>query len=150
MLFSPLVAVLLMTLAQPSHEVTTFDDDTMETLLNDGGVGLAMSYAPVWNFGQPQNQAGYSPPCYPTWAFEGSPTTNDTYDLAHQTPGAGLCPYPDVGCSCRNPGVPVGTEAPPFPIYYTYERCSSTEVRVLYNLFYEKDGASGAIKTGHP
>ncbi|EPS34974.1 hypothetical protein PDE_09939 [Penicillium oxalicum 114-2] len=118
----------------------------MTSLLNLGGVDLADRYAPMWFFGQAMNQ----PPCYPTWAFSGSPSTPDIYDSAHQTPAAPQCEYPDVGCHCRNPGVGIGNRGPAFPVYYTYQRCSDTEVRVAYNLFYEKDGAKvGAIETGH-
>lgn len=142
-----LSAALGAAMASTALAVTSISDDEMTSLLNAGGVDLANRYAPLWFFGQAMNQ----PPCYPTWAFGGSPTTPDTYDLAHQTPPAPQCEYPDVGCNCRNPGVPIGNPGPAFPIYYTYERCNDTEVRVVYNLFYEKDGAEVAdlIDTGH-
>ncbi|KAF4262822.1 hypothetical protein CNMCM8812_000305 [Aspergillus fumigatus] len=118
----------------------------MSKLLSQGGVELADRYAPLWFFGQAQKQ----PPCYPTWAFGGSPTSSDIYDDAHKTPPAPQCEYPNVGCRCRNPGVGIGNRGPPFPIYFTYKRCSDTEVRVVYNLFYEKDGADViGIETGH-
>jgi hypothetical protein len=46
--------------------------------------------------------------------------------------------------------VGIGNRGPAFPIYFTYKRCSDTEVRVVYNLFYEKDGAEViGIETGH-
>ncbi|PIG69109.1 hypothetical protein AARAC_009581 [Aspergillus arachidicola] len=127
--------------------VTQITDDDMTSLLNQGGAELADRYAPMWFFGQALNQ----PPCYPTWAFGGSPTSNDVYDSSHKTPAAAQCEYPDVGCKCRNPGVAIKNRAPDFPIYYTFKRCSDTEVRVAYNLFYEKDGAKviGVIDTGH-
>ncbi|KAJ5602357.1 hypothetical protein N7537_005313 [Penicillium hordei] len=121
-------------------------DDEMDSLLDAGSVDLAHRYAPMWFFGQALNQ----PPCYPTWTYGGSPNTADVYDDAHRTPGAPQCDYPDVGCSCRNPGVGIGNPGPAFPVYYTYQRCSDTEVRVVYNLFYEKDGAEFiGIDTGH-
>lgn len=150
MLFKYSYGILFACFTSRISAVTTFNDDLMEGFLNEGGAGLAISYGPVWNFGQPK-LPGYSPPCYPTWAF-GGPTAalNDTYSRDYQTPGAPLCPYPDVGCECRNPGTPIGTEGGPFPIYYTYNRCSASEVRVIYNVYYEKDGASGTIDTGHP
>lgn len=127
--------------------VTQITDDNMASLLSQGGAELADRYAPMWFFGQALNQ----PPCYPTWAFGGSPTSNDVYDSSHKTPAAAQCEYPDVGCKCRNPGVAINNRAPDFPIYYTFKRCSDTEVRVAYNLFYEKDGAKviGVIDTGH-
>ncbi|KAJ5500826.1 Necrosis inducing protein [Penicillium fimorum] len=121
-------------------------NEEMGSLLEAGGLDLADRYAPMWFFGQAQDQ----PPCYPTWAFGGSPETPDVYDDAHKTPGVGACEYPDVGCNCRQPGVDAGNPGPQFPIYYTYQQCTDSEVRVAYNLFYEKDGANfGAIKTGH-
>jgi hypothetical protein len=94
-------------------------------------------------------QALYQPPCYPTWAFSGSLSSPDIYDAAHQTKPAPQCQYPDVGCKCRNPGVPIGNQSPEFPIYYSAKKCNATEVRVAYNLYYEKDGAEvGFIQTG--
>ncbi|OQE35404.1 hypothetical protein PENCOP_c013G07540 [Penicillium coprophilum] len=132
-----------------ASQVTAFSqitNDEMSSLLETGGLDLADRYAPMWFFGQAQNQ----PPCYPTWAYGGSPDTGDIYDDAHKTPGVGPCEYPDVGCNCRQPGVDIGNPGPQFPVYYTYQQCSDTEVRVAYNLFYEKDGANfGVIKTGH-
>ncbi|PYH90093.1 hypothetical protein BO71DRAFT_335198 [Aspergillus ellipticus CBS 707.79] len=119
----------------------------MNAFLDQGAVELADRYAPLWFFGQALDH----PPCYPTWAFGGSPPTPDTYDTAHKTPAAPQCEYPDVGCKCRKPGVDRGNPGPAFPIYYTFERCNETEVRVVYNLFYEKDGAEvlDLINTGH-
>lgn len=139
--------LLLPTLAaRLTAAATQLSDDEMTSLLNAGGVELADRYAPIWFFGQAQKQ----PPCYPTWAFGGSPSTPDVYDSAHKTPPAPQCQYPDVGCKCRNPGVGIGNPGPAFPIYYTYKRCSDTEVRVVYNLFYQKDGAEVVgIETGH-
>ncbi|KAG2026395.1 hypothetical protein GB937_001905 [Aspergillus fischeri] len=132
--------------ARLAAAVTQITDNEMSNLLSQGGVELADRYAPLWFFGQAQNQ----PPCYPTWAFGGSPTSSDIYDDAHKTPAAPQCDYPNVGCRCRNPGVGIGNRGPAFPIYFTYKRCSDTEVRVVYNLFYEKDGAEViGIDTGH-
>ena len=140
------IPVLLGILAPKVSAVTSISDGQMTSFLNTGALDLARMYGPVWFFGQSQNQV----PCYPTWAFGGSPTTNDTYDALHKTAAAPQCQYPNVGCSCRNPGVPIGNQGPAFPIYYTYQRCNDTEVRVAYNLFYQKDGAQfGTIATGH-
>lgn len=137
---------ILTGLAVAVAAVTQITDNEMTSLLDAGGVDLANRYAPLWFFGQALNE----PPCYPTWAFGGSPTTPDIYDAAHRTPAAPQCEYPDVGCHCRNPGVTIGNPGPAFPVYYTYERCNDTEVRVVYNLFYEKDGAVFlGIQTGH-
>lgn len=77
----------------------------------------------------------------PTWAYQGTPSTPDTYETSHRTPAASRCNYPDVGCNCRNPGVAIGNPSPPFPIYYTYRQCNDGDIRVSLNLFYEKDGA---------
>lgn len=135
-------AVLLST----AMAVTPISDSDMSNYLAAGGAKLAYLYAPIWFFGQALNE----PPCYPDWAFGGSPTSPDIYDTAHQTPAAPQCQYPDVGCNCRNPGVALSNPGPPFPIYYSFEQCNSSEVRVAYNLFYQKDGAEfGLIQTGH-
>lgn len=136
----------LLALAATACAVTSVSNDQMSTWLNAGGVDLANAYAPIYFFGQSQNQ----PPCIPDWAFDGTPDTPDTYDAAHMTPPAPQCQYPNVGCNCRQPGVAIGNPAPAFPIYYSYTQCNATEVRVAYNLFYQKDGAkAGAIATGH-
>ncbi|KAF4763816.1 hypothetical protein HAV15_000095 [Penicillium sp. str.  len=141
-----LEASLAVLVASHVAALSQITDDEMGSLLDAGGVDLAHRYAPMWFFGQALNQ----PPCYPTWTYGGSPNTPDVYDDAHRTPGAPQCDYPDVGCNCRNPGVGIGNPGPAFPVYYTYQRCSDTEVRVVYNLFYEKDGAEFiGIDTGH-
>lgn len=133
-------------LASSVAAVTQITDDDMNSLLDAGGADLANLYAPLWFFAQAEDQ----PPCYPTWAFSGSPDTPDTYDNASKTPAAAQCDYPNVGCNCRNPGVDTGNPGPAFPVYYTFQQCNETEVRVVYNLFYEKDGATfGVIETGH-
>lgn len=131
-------------LASTALAATSISDEEMTSMLNAGGVELAVRYAPMWFFGQALNQ----PPCYPTWAFSGSPTTPDVYDLEHQTAPAPQCDYPDVGCDCRNPGVPINNPGPAFPIYFSYRKCNDNEVRVAYNLFYEKDGATVSISLG--
>ena len=106
--------------------VTPISDSDMNDLLNEGGVSLAMKAAPMFFFGQALNE----PPCIPTFA-----TRN-----GQQTPSAALCDWPDTGCNCRTPGVPIGNPSPSFPIYYSYEKCTDRSIRVQYSLFYEKDG----------
>ncbi|UQC87806.1 uncharacterized protein CLUP02_13326 [Colletotrichum lupini] len=115
--------------------VTSISDTQMTTLLNEGGVGLAMAAQPMWFFGQAMNR----PPCIPTHAV-----VNE-----QQTPGAELCEWPDAGCNCRKPGVGIGNPAPDFPVYYSYSKCNDNEVRVAYNLFYEKDGFTPSGVFGH-
>lgn len=89
-------------------------------------------------------------PSYPTWAFSGSLSAPDTYLPQFQTAPGAQCQYPDVGCNSRNPGVPKGQQSPEFPIYFTWSRCGENEVRVVYNLYYQKDGATFLfIETGH-
>ncbi|KAK5992568.1 hypothetical protein PT974_05981 [Cladobotryum mycophilum] len=87
--------------------ITPISDSDMGNLLNAGGVDLAMKAQPMWFFGQAMNR----PPCIPTSAL----TSNN-----QQTPSAGLCAYPDVGCGCRTPGVSIGNPSPSFPVYYSY------------------------------
>lgn len=113
-------------LASMAAAVTPISDSDMNNLLNAGGVDLALRAQPMWFFGQAMNQ----PPCIPTFA-----TQNGV-----QTPSAPLCAYPNVGCSCRTPGVGISNPSPSFPTYYTYQKCSDTNIRVQYSLFYEKDG----------
>lgn len=134
-------------LASTTWAVTSISDDDMTRYLNNGAVDLAFMYAPMWFFGQAMDQ----PPCYPVWAFNGNVSTPDVYDVANPTPPAPQCEYPDVGCGCRQPDVPIGNSGPAFPIYYTFKQCNSTEVRVVYNLFYQKDGAEvvDLVDTGH-
>lgn len=134
-------------MASAAFAVTSISDDDMTGYLNDGAADLAFLYAPMWFFGQAMDQ----PPCYPVWAFSGNVSTPDVYDSDHQTPPAAQCEYPDVGCGCRLPDVPIGNAGPEFPIYYTFTQCNSSEVRVAYNLFYQKDGAKvvDLVNTGH-
>lgn len=116
--------------------VTSISDGTMTGLLNAGGVDLALAAAPMWFFGQALNQ----PPCYPTSATDSG---------GGQTPAAGLCAWPNAGCGCRNPGVGIGNAGPSFPVYYSYQKCTDGEVRVAYNLFYQKDGFTPNGLFGH-
>ncbi|KAL8829941.1 MAG: hypothetical protein Q9170_005962 [Blastenia crenularia] len=122
----------------------------MRNYLESDHAGLARLNAPVFFFGQNEHQ----PPCpisIPTWAYQGSPTTPDIYDKNHQTKPAKRCMYSNVGCDCRKPDISIGHAAPEFPVYYTLRKCSDTEVRVTFNLFYEKDGAiCFAIGPVHP
>lgn len=124
-------------LAATASAVTPISDSDMSQMLNEGGVSLAMKAQPMFFFGQAMKQ----PPCIPTFA-----TTPD----GKQVPSSRLCEYPDVGCECRNPGVGIGNPSPSFPIYYSYQKCSDTSVRVAYNLFYTKDGSEPNKVFGHP
>lgn len=116
--------------------VTSISDSAMNGLLDAGGVDLAVAAAPMFFFGQALNQ----PPCYPMAA---------TNDAGAQTPAAGLCAWPNAGCGCRTPGVGIGNAGPSFPVYYSYSKCNDGEVRVVYNLFYEKDGFIPDVVFGH-
>jgi hypothetical protein len=141
------MSALVAALASNALAATSISNDEMNGFLTGNAVDLAVMYAPMWFFGQAMNQ----PPCYPVWAFSGNVSTPDTYDAAHQTPPAPQCEYPDVGCGCRQPDVAIKSPGPAFPIYYTFRQCNDAEVRVVYNLFYQKDGAEVAevIATGH-
>ncbi len=120
-----------------SAAAATLSDGDMKGLLNAGGVQLAVDAAPMWFFGQALNQ----PPCYPTWALGGG---------GGQVASGGLCAWRDAGCNCRRPGVGIGNQGPSFPVYFSYRRCGDAEVRVAYNLFYEKDGFTPDKVFGHP
>lgn len=119
--------------------LTVYDDQTMQGWLNNGGAQLAIQAAPMFFFGQAMNR----PPCYPTTAVTISG------NVAYQAASAGLCAWPDTGCNCRNPGIAINNYGPTFPTYYTYQQCNSREVRVAYNLFYEKDGFTPSGSGGH-
>ncbi|KXH29517.1 hypothetical protein CSIM01_06250 [Colletotrichum simmondsii] len=93
--------------------VTSISETQMTSLLNEGGVGLAMAAQPMWFFGQAMNR----PSCIPTHAVVNG----------QQTPGAQLCEWPDAVCNCRKPGVGIGNPAPDFPVYYSYSKCNDNE-----------------------
>ncbi|KAF9886476.1 hypothetical protein FE257_011383 [Aspergillus nanangensis] len=143
----PSLLITSLAATHPVTAVTRLADDAMRQFLHEGGVELAYRYAPLWYFGEWASHH----PCYPTWAFRGSSAAADVYDDAHKTVPAAQCEYPNVGCNCRNPSVGSGNPGPEFPVYFTVRRCNDTDVRVVYNLFYEKDGAEvlGVIDTGH-
>ncbi|KAK0735216.1 hypothetical protein B0T26DRAFT_747031 [Lasiosphaeria miniovina] len=111
-------------------------DTAMAVLLAGDGVDLALAAAPMWLFSEALRQV----PCYPTHATDAD---------GQQTPSAALCSYPKTGCNCRNPGVLRNHAGPPFPIYYSVRRCDLAEVRVAYNIFFEKDGCSPDVLGGH-
>lgn len=128
----------LLALAGAAWAVTPLSDGAMNGFLSSDAVGLAMAAQPMWFFGQAMNQ----PPCYPTHAVNPS--------SGAQTPRGGLCGWPNAGCNCRTPGVAIGNAGPSFPIYYSFKRCRDDEVRVAYNVFYEKDGFTPDGIFGHP
>ncbi|KAK0631498.1 hypothetical protein B0T14DRAFT_532226 [Immersiella caudata] len=116
---------------------TPVDDKKMTKMLKAGGATLALAAQPMWFFGEAMGH----PSCYPTSA---------TDVQGSQTPSVDLCMYPDTGCGCRQAGVKAGKPGPSFPVYYSFKQCNATEVRVAYNLFYEKDGCKPNGLNGHP
>ncbi|KAF2841540.1 hypothetical protein M501DRAFT_990044 [Patellaria atrata CBS 101060] len=135
MFYSTRKIMALATMITSAISVTPVSDSLMTTMLNDGGVGLALAAAPMWFFGQALNQ----PPCYPTWAIQNG----------QQTSPAATCGWPNTGCNCRKPGVAIGNPGPNFPVYYSYNKCNDNEVRVAYNIFFEKDGFNPNPGNGH-
>lgn len=129
------ILTVVLVLLRLGQAVTPIPDGKMTDLLNAGGVQLARAAQPMWFFGQSQNQ----PPCYPAWAVW----------RGQQSPGGEPCNFPDVGCNCRHPGINIGNPGPEFPIYYTYNKCNSNEIRVAYNIFFEKDGYAFLGLAGH-
>ncbi|TWU76328.1 hypothetical protein ED733_005946 [Metarhizium rileyi] len=123
-------------LAATAFATTPISDADMENLLDAGGVGLALRAQPMFLIGQ----AVGKPPCIPSWAI-----VNGT-----QASASKLCSWPDSGCDCRNPGVPLGNPLPSFPVYFSFSRCGDAAVRVAYNLFYTKDGFVPNKIFGHP
>lgn len=85
----------------------------------------------------------------PTWAYQGTPMRNDSYEPSRRTKPSKRCNYSNVGCECRKPGPDIVNRTPEFPLYFTIRKCSTTEIRVTLNLFYEKDGAICYPDTTH-
>jgi hypothetical protein len=129
-------AIALWALASTTTSTTPIPDAIMTDWLGRGGVQLALAAQPMFLMGQ---AVGY-PPCMPTFA------TRD----GKQAVSSPLCAWPDSGCYCRNPGVPLGNPLPSFPVYFSYLRCGDAEVRVAYNLFYTTDGFVPNKIFGHP
>ena len=127
----------------------------MTTLLASDHLTIAKNNAPVFFFGEVAfEQPPYPkyPPCMPVWAYGGgNPLGPDTYSSDKRTPPVARCGGQDVGCNCRNPPPPVGQASGAFPTYYTVKTCSGNsppDIRVNYNIFYQKDGTSPG-KLGH-
>ena len=127
----------------------------MTTYLTSDHLSIAKNNAPVFFFGEASIQLVPSPvypPCIPVWAYGGgNPLGPDTYQSDKRTPPVARCAGEDVGCNCRNPPQPVGQASGAFPIYYTIKSCpnnSPPDIRVNYNMFYQKDGISPG-KLGH-
>ena len=140
MQYLSLLSVGMTTLWPPVVAVkTVVTNDQMIQYINNDHLGLAQSNAPVFFFGN-GGSAGFSP-CLPTWAYTDSPETGpDIYDSAHRTKPAPRLQWEEVGGDCRTPPFPINQAAGRFPVYYTVNQCNANEIRVVYNLFYEKDG----------
>lgn len=100
------------------------------------------------------------PQCYPTHAVE--PVTGQQTDWAElgewpQTFTAECLDRCVHKSKCRTPSTkPTGNPSDPFPVYYMIRKCNDAEIRVQYNLFYEKDGFYPEVSdnnkagNGHP
>ncbi|KAK5653960.1 hypothetical protein OQA88_7636 [Cercophora sp. LCS_1] len=132
--------LLLVTALLGTASAKQISDKKMQKLVEiPKGWEIAMASQPMWFF----TQAMGHPTCYPTYA-------EDLYTREQRHP-AKLCEYPDTSCHCRQPGVEPGYKGPGFPVYYSTKRCGESEIRVAYNLFYQKDGfAPGEENGGHP
>lgn len=107
----------------------TFQSD----LLINGGYNIAWQARPLWHFSR---YLGHDT-CYPQSA------TTLTGDQAQ---GVELGHWPDTNSGCDSPGEGKWSKA--FPTYYSISKCNDSEVRVVYNLFFPKDGW-GLGGTGH-
>ncbi|EFY88462.1 hypothetical protein MAC_05514 [Metarhizium acridum CQMa 102] len=110
-------ALTLGSLAATTAAVTPIPDADMDYLLNTAGIELAMKAQPMFLMGQAVGKA----PCIPSWAI-----VNGT-----QAAPSELCAWPDSGCHCRNPGVPLGSPMPSFPVYFSYSRGDEKKGRVV-------------------
>lgn len=116
----------------------TISDKRMQKLVESAkGYEIAMASQPMWFFTQAMGYAS----CYPTFPLD--PYTRKQSKPAH------LCKFPDVSCTCRQAGIEPGFKGPEFPVYYSTKRCGDSEIRVAYNLFYQKDGFAPDNTTGH-
>ncbi|KAK3382120.1 hypothetical protein B0T24DRAFT_672132 [Lasiosphaeria ovina] len=118
-----LTSSLLLLASAAAATAPPITDTAMAALLAGDGADLALAAAPMWLF----IEALWQVPCYPTHATDAD---------GQQTPSAALCSYPNTGCNCRNHA------EPPFPVYYSVSRCDLAEVRVAYNIFFEKNGSA--------
>jgi hypothetical protein len=109
----------------------------MMDLLNQSGVNLSIAAGPMLFFGPSMNQ----PSWHPTAAIDCN---------GRQTPSSSLCDCPNASCTCRHQEVPISNLDPRFPVYYTYQKCTDVDIRVAYNLFYQKDGFASNGISGHP
>ncbi|RPA79350.1 hypothetical protein BJ508DRAFT_308453 [Ascobolus immersus RN42] len=126
-----LLAVLLLTsvpvLAADNKPLS--DEFVQKELVENNGLGIAMASRPLWHFATMKGQKM----CMPTSAI------NSDFK---QTPYLNPDLFPLAGSGCPDPGVPVGSlnDTTPFPTYYTITNCTDTELRIVYNMFFQKDG----------
>ena len=135
-----------------SHAVKTQISDTdMTNLLANDRLTLAKTNAPVWFFGQEGTGTPTPhPPSIPVWSYAGvnAATGPDVYQFDQRTPPADRCNWPDVGCGCRNPPSKIHQATGSWPIYFTVVDCKLNpprDIRVVYNVFYQKDGLSSSL-----
>ncbi|KAL7275473.1 hypothetical protein RUND412_001580 [Rhizina undulata] len=100
-----------------------------EDLAKNHAKKLAMASRPMFHFAQTLKQK----PCYPVSALQPD---------GSQTPYAEMKPYPQTGGGgCPDASLPaVHNPGPAFPVYYVYKKCSDSEIRIAYNLYFQKDG----------
>ncbi|KAI5782682.1 hypothetical protein EDC01DRAFT_664510, partial [Geopyxis carbonaria] len=114
---------------------TPIDSTTMDLYLTDkGGFELAMAARPMWHFAtmRPAFYLKKYATCYPSAAL-----------IDGQQHGSAPNKWPDAGTGCATPGTP-------FPTYYVVKRCSDSEIRVIYSVYYQHDGFSNVlIAKGH-
>ncbi|KAF8463426.1 hypothetical protein BDZ91DRAFT_731575 [Kalaharituber pfeilii] len=109
---------------------TPLSDSFITTdLANNAGFEIAFASRPLWHFGKSMGNK----PCYP----------NHCFNSAGRQHGVKPTKWPNAASGCPDPG-PDGC-GNPFPTYYTVTRCSDTELRVVYNLYFQKDGWSNVV-----
>ncbi|UKZ76845.1 hypothetical protein TrVFT333_004560 [Trichoderma virens FT-333] len=135
-----LIVCLLLQITSVALGVSSLDHSTVMAWHDNRDSRLASKWAPIFYFSQSQSKV----PCIPEWAVL------DDGDGAQNTP-VDRCQYPDVGCKCRNPGVGINNAISGyFPTYYTYYKCTDTQIRIQYALYYRKDGFKDAtVDYGH-
>ncbi|RPA72335.1 hypothetical protein BJ508DRAFT_419523 [Ascobolus immersus RN42] len=132
---STLIVALWGLLGSVSANTPLTDEFVRKDLKENGGLEMAYASRPLWHFAESRDYRT----CYPTPAF-------NVNGAQH-----GLQPakWPNAGDDCVDPG-PKGASKVSFPTYYTVTQCWQDEIRVVYNLYYQKDGWSDVIfANGH-
>jgi hypothetical protein len=119
------------------HSNTPLSSTLVDASMNPANRGLTLAIAsrPMWHFTSmiPIFSTESQRTCYTTAAL----------DFSGAQHGTNPHKWPDAGSGCPEPG---GS----FPTYWTVKQCSEDEIRVVYALYFSRDGFSNTlISKGH-